>query len=65
MILVPQGASCCLRCRRTLTSVDRRMECPHFLPARCSFCGLPLTAQARAQLDAPTRGVRSLDEVCT
>lgn len=43
----------CLRCRRSLSRVDRRYDSPQAEPDFCGFCGTPLTDQARAMLDPP------------
>jgi hypothetical protein len=57
------GRSCCLRCRRTLTVVDRKLACPQYEPARCKFCAVPLTVLARKALEPYARGPLSLEEV--
>lgn len=56
-------ASSCLRCRREMSKVDRKLECEHYLPHRCSFCGKPLTDEAKARLGPPHSGQRALEDV--
>jgi hypothetical protein len=50
------GQSMCLRCRRSMSKYDRKVDTPSYeLRGRCGYCAMPVTDAARDRLEPAHR----------